>query len=74
MPRRPTTPAQVELPVTLVALAAALGALFQALLSLLLARLRAGPPTTERVRVLRWVALGMAVAAGGVALAAGLTA
>jgi hypothetical protein len=102
MQRRPPTPAQVELPVTLVALAAAVAALTEALLtllvrtpevhphwappaaagilvfasliSLLLARLRAGPSRSERVRVLRWVTLAVAVTAGGVALGAGITA
>jgi hypothetical protein len=100
--RPPTPPAQVELPVTLVALAAAVAALVQALitllvrepaihphwarpasagilavaalLSLLVARLRAGPSSTDRVRALRWVTLATAIAAGGVALGAGLTA
>jgi lysylphosphatidylglycerol synthetase-like protein (DUF2156 family) len=102
MRRRPPTPAQVELPVTLVALAAAVAALVQALItllvrapeihphwarpaasgilvfasltSLLLARLRAGPSISERVRALRWATLVVAVAAGGIALGAGLTA
>jgi len=88
--------------VTLVALAAAVAALVQALiallvrapaihphwarsasagilavaalLSLLVARLRAGPSMSERVQVLRWVTLAVTLAAGGVALGAGLTA
>ena len=100
--RRPPSPAQVELPVTLVALGAGVAALVQALiallvkapeihphwarpaaagilavaglLSLLVARLRAGPSTSDRVLVLRWATLGVTLAAGGVALAAGVTA
>jgi hypothetical protein len=100
--RPPTTPDQVELPVTLVAVMAGAAALVQAiisllvrtpqvnphwarpaaagilafagLLSLVVARLRAGPSTTLRVRRLRRVALVLVVAAGGVALGAGLTA
>jgi hypothetical protein len=99
MRRRPTAP-QIELPVTLVALAAAAAALvealisllvktpsvhphwarpaaagilaFAALLSLVVARLRAGQSTTDRVRALRWLTVLAAVAAGAVALAAGL--
>lgn len=101
MRRPPTAPPQVELPITLVALAAAVAALvqavialafrprpvhpawapsaaagtlaFAALLSLLVGRLRAGQATTDRVRALRWVALLLAVAAGVVALVAGVT-
>lgn len=101
-PRRPPSPDQVELPITLVALAAAVAALIQAVialavrprpvhpawapsaaaatlafaavLSLLLGRLRAGQATTDRVRALRWLTLAIALAAGAVALAAGVTA
>ncbi len=100
--RRPSGPAQVELPVTLVALAAAVAALvqavialalrprpvhpawapsaaaatlaFAALLSLLVGRLRAGRASSDRVRVLRWLAVLVAVAAAVVALVAGVTA
>jgi hypothetical protein len=100
--RRPPSPAQVELPVTLVALAAGVAALVQALialvvrapeihphwarpaaagilasaglLSLLVARLRAGPSSSDRVRALRWVTLAVTLAAGGIALGAGITA
>ena len=45
-----------------------------ALLSLAVGRLRAGQANSDRVRVLRWVALAVAVAAGAVAIAAGVTA
>jgi hypothetical protein len=102
MRRRPPTTPQIELPITLVALAAAAAALvealiallvkapaihphwarpaaagilaFAALMSLALARLRAGPSSTDRVRALRWVTLIVALVAGIVALSAGLTA
>jgi hypothetical protein len=43
-----------------------------ALLSLALGRLRAGQASSDRVRALRWIALAIAVAAGGVAIAAGV--
>jgi hypothetical protein len=100
--RRPPSPAQAELAVTLVALVAAVAALVQAgialalrphpvhpawapgaaagalaaaaLASLLVGRLRFGPALTRGVVVLRWATLGIAVAAGGLALGAGLTA
>jgi hypothetical protein len=55
--------------------AAAAGALaFASLLSLLLGRLRFGPTPQRGVNVLRLVALLVALAAGGIALGAGLTA
>jgi hypothetical protein len=44
-----------------------------AVLSLAVARLRAGHAISDRTRALRWLALAIAVAAGGVALGAGLT-
>lgn len=100
--RRPPSPTQVELAVTLVALVAAVAALVQAVIalalrphpvhpawapgaaagalavaslaSLLVGRLRFGAAVQTRVVVLRWVTLGLALAAGGVALGAGLTA
>ena len=55
--------------------AAAAGALaFAALLSLLIGRARFGPASATRVFVLRLVTAVVAVAAGGIALGAGLTA
>jgi hypothetical protein len=55
--------------------AAAAGALaFAAVLSLLVGRIRFGPAVERRVVVLRLVTLLLAVAAGGIALGAGLTA
>jgi hypothetical protein len=100
--RRPPSPAQVELAMTLVALAAAVAGVVQALIalilrphpvhpawapavaagalafaglvSLLVGRLRFGPALQRRVVVLRVVTLVVALAAGGVALGAGLTA
>ncbi|HZS13646.1 MAG TPA: hypothetical protein VFC09_03515 [Candidatus Dormibacteraeota bacterium] len=100
--RRPPSPAQVELAMTLVALAAAVAAALQAVIalvlrphpvhpswapgaaagalafaalcSLLVGRLRFGPAQQRRVSVLRWLTLAIALAAGGVALGAGLTA
>jgi hypothetical protein len=55
--------------------AVAAGALaFASLLSLLLGRVRFGPASARRVLVLRVVTLAIAVAAGGIALGAGLTA
>lgn len=100
--RRPPSPTQVELAVTLVALVAGIAALVQAIIalvlrphpvhpawapgaaagalalaglaSLLVGRLRFGPALQRSVVVLRWVTLAIAVAAGGIALGAGLTA
>lgn len=100
--RRPPSPAQVELAVTLVALVAAVAALVQAIIalvlrphpvhpswapgaaagalavasvvSLLVGRLRFGAAVTTGVVVLRWATLVLALAAGGIALGAGLTA
>jgi len=100
--RRPPSPAQAELAVTLVALVAGVAALVQAVIalalrphpvhpswapgaaagalaaaslaSLLVGRLRFGRALTVGVVVLRWATLGIAEAAGGVALGAGLTA
>jgi hypothetical protein len=44
-----------------------------AVLSLGVARLRAGHAISDRTRALRWLALAIAVAAGAIALAAGVT-
>jgi len=99
--RRPPSPTQIELPITLVALAAAVAALVEALLAVLVrtnavhprwaqsaaagslafvalvslgvARLRAGQATTDRVRALRWVTAAVALAAVVIAVAAGVT-
>jgi hypothetical protein len=100
--RRPPSPVQVELAMTLVALAAAVAGLvqalialvvrprpvhpswapavaagalaFAALLSLLIGRLRFGRASATRVFALRLATAVIAIAAGGIALGAGLTA
>ncbi len=55
--------------------AAAAGALAAAaVISLGLGRLRFGPTVGVRLRILRWATLVVAVAAGGIAIGAGLTA
>ena len=101
MRRPPSPPPQVELPITLVALAAAAAALVEALIALLvhttqvhphwarsvaagvlalaallalgIGRLRTGPPAIRQVQVLALTTSVLALAAAGVAIAAGVT-